>query len=211
MVKRGGRHAADDNSFGRSAGTTALRGAALLAVAVVLGIILLQASDDNDPFNTPVVAGRSTQSTNRDTSTTRPPASTTTTVALRAAAQVKVLAANGTTTKGLAGRFKDRLSAAGYNALAPTDASKKPQAVSVVYFATGYEGEARVIAQLLKVPDVKLMPQPPPVASLQGANILVMVGTDSAGAATTATTRKSTAATTSTTGARSATTTTTRP
>src|SRR4051812_23947856 len=211
MVKRGGRHAADDNSFGRSAGTTALRGAALLAVAGVLGIILLQASDDNDPFNTPVVAGRSTQSTNRDTSTTRPPAATTTTVALRAAAQVKVLAANGTTTKGLGGRVKDRLSAAGYNALAPTDASKKPQAVSTVYFATGYEGEARVIAQLLKINDVKPMPQPAPVASLQGANILVVVGQDNVGA-TTATTRKSTAATTSTTSARSATTTsTTRP
>lgn len=213
MVRRGGRHAADDGSFGRSAGTAALRGAALLAVAVVLGIILLQASDNNDAFDTPVVAGQRSSQPTSSPNTTRAPVNTTTTVALRAAAQVKVLAANGTTVKGLAGRIKDRLSAAGYNALAPTDASKKPQAVSTVYFAAGYEGEARVIGQLLKINDVKPLPTPPPVASVQGANIVVMVGQDNAGAATTATTRRSSTAatTTSTSRPKSATTSTTAP
>jgi hypothetical protein len=209
MVRRG-RHAAADGSFGRSAGSTALRGAALLAAAVALGVILLNSSDNGDPFSRPVVAG-----TTRTTTTSTTPGSggsTTTTVALRPPAQVKVLAANGTTTKGLAGRFKDKLSGAGYNALAPTDASKKPVATSTVYFQTGYEAEARGIATLLQIPAtaVKPLPTPPPVASLQGANVVVVVGQDKVGTvgATSTTRRTTTTAAHTTTSGRPATSTT---
>jgi len=180
-----------------------LRGAALLAAAVTLGVILLNRSDSGDPFSRRVVAG-----TTRTTTTPRTSAavgsSTSTSIAVRPPAQVKVLAANGTSTKGLAGRFKDKLSAAGYNALAPTDASKKPVAASTVYFQAGYETEARAVAALVQVPvtAVKPMPQPPPVASLQGANVLVVVGQDKAGAVATTTARhtSTTAAHTSTSG-----------
>jgi hypothetical protein len=212
-MARSGRHAANDGSFGRSAGSAALRGGALLAIAVILGIVLLNAADDNDAFS-PVTAGqngngdRNGASATVTTAAPKTTASTTTTVPLRPAAQVKVLAANGTTVKGLAGQVRDRLKAAGYNALAPTDATKKPVAKSVVYFTAGYEGEARQIAQQLSVATVAAMPQPLPVLNLQTANVLVVVGTDNAGAATTTTARRGTAATTSTTARRSTTTTT---
>lgn len=205
-MARSGRHAANDGSFGRSAGNAALRGGALLAVAVILGIVLLNAADDNDAFS-PVTAGgddgngTATATTSAPDRTTTPP----TTVALRPAAEVKVLAANGTAARGLAGQVKDRLRAFGYNALAPTDVTKKPVTKSVVYFATGYEGEARQIAEQLQIESVAAMPQPLPVLNLQSANVLVVIGTDSAGAATTTTTtaRRGTAATTtSTTAAR---------
>jgi hypothetical protein len=213
-MARSGRHAADDGSFGRSAGGAALRGGALLAIAVILGIILLTAADDNDAF-APVTAGGNGRNGTSATATTRAPANTTTTsstVPLRPAAEIKVLAANGTTVKGLAGQVHDRLKAAGYNALAPTDASKKPVAKSAVYFTAGYEGEARQIAQQLSIATVAAMPQPLPVLNLQTANVLVVVGTDSPAAATTTTARRGTTATTATTrksGAGSATTTTT--
>lgn len=200
-MARSGRHAANDGSFGRSAGNAALRGGALLAVAVILGIVLLNAADDNDAF-APVTAGGNG---NGDTSaeTTAPPnTTTTTTTPLRPAAEVKVLAANGTAVRGLAGQTNDRLRAFGYNALAPTDASKKPVTTSVVYFTEGYEGEARQIAEQLGIEAVQPMPAQPPVLNLQTANVLVVVGTDNAAATTTTTAaRRGTAATTSTTAA----------
>lgn len=201
---RSGRHAAADHSFGRSAGGAALRGAGLLAIAVILGIVLLNSSDGGD-FDT-VSAGGKTKDTK--VTTTLAPATTTTTVALRPPAEVKVLAANGTTTKGLAGKFKDKLSAAGYNALAPTDATTKPVTKSVVYFAQGYQGEAGAVATAVGLPATAVAPMPAklPVLNLQSANILVVVGNDAPGAASAATTstslKRSTAATTSTTATR---------
>lgn len=206
-MRRSGRHAADDGSFGRSAGSAALRGGLLLAIAVILGVVLLNAADDNDAF-TPVTAG-TTKSTQKSTATTREPATTTTTQPVRPAAQVKVLTANGTTTKGLAGQFKDRLKAAGYNTLAATDTSKKPVATSTVYYVAGYEAEAKAVAQLLDIAATAPMPQPAPVASTQSANLVVVVGNDKAPASSTTTTAKrSTAATTPTTVRRRTTTTT---
>ena len=44
------RHAADDGSFGRSAGGAMLRGALLLAIAVILGVVLLNTFDDGVTF-----------------------------------------------------------------------------------------------------------------------------------------------------------------
>jgi hypothetical protein len=199
-MARSGRHAANDGSFGRSAGNAALRGGALLAVAVILGIVLLNAADDNDAFS-PVSAGGGDGNGTATVTTAAPDRTTTppTTVALRPAAEVKVLAANGTAVRGLAGQVKDRLRAFGYNALAPTDVTKKPVATSVVYFVAGYEGEARQIAQQLQIESVAAMPQPVPVLNLQSANVLVVVGTDNAAAATTTTARRGTAATTTST------------
>lgn len=204
-MARTGRHAAADGSFRRSAGSAALRGGALLALALILGIVLLNAADDNDAFS-PVTAGGSQQPAESET-TLPAETTTTTTQPLRPPAEVKVLAANGTATRGLAGQYKDRLSAAGYNALAPTDASKKPVAKSVVYFTAGYEGEAKAVADLLEIATTAPMPQEPPVASLQSAHLLVLVGTDKVPAATTTTSLKRGAAATTTTAPRRTTTT----
>ena len=119
---RPGRHAAADGSFERSAGTAAARGAFLLVVAVVLGIVLLQAADK----------GTSSRGLTTGTRATTPPTTvpTPTTVATRAPADVKVLAVNGTPTAGLVSRVSNKLRTAGYNVLAPTDASRKPVAIA---------------------------------------------------------------------------------
>jgi hypothetical protein len=201
------RHAAPDGSFGRSATGAAARGAGLLVVAVVLGIILLH-SGSGDPYTR---ALRTTATAG--TSVTTVPVATTLTVPLRAPADVKVLPANGTGTAGAAGRTGDKLKAAGYNVFAATNTSKQPVSSSAVYFKPGLEREARVIATLLALPDstVQPMPAPPPVPDPKDADVVVVVGPDLAGksAAPTPTTARRTTATTArpaTTAARTATT-----
>lgn len=179
-----------------------VRGVVLVAVAVALGVVLLRSADDG--FEGAVRTGGTAEERPATTVTTASATTTTTTAPLRPAAQVKVLAANGTGVRGLAGRYRDQLKALGYNALAPTDTQRKPVATSAVYFAAGFEGEARRLAGQLGITTVAPVPQPPPVANLLGANLLVVIGQDKAA---TATTRPPATTTT----ARARTTTTARP
>src|SRR5437588_11601373 len=72
------RHAATDGSFGRSAGGAALRGAGLLAIAVILGIILLR-NGGGDPYSR---ALRTVASPTPEASV-HPPTATTSTVPAR--------------------------------------------------------------------------------------------------------------------------------
>jgi len=177
LVKRG-RHA-EEGSFARSTGTAVGRAAALLGVAVVLGIVLLNALDDGPPNR--VSTGADSTTTTRapeSSTTTTTSATTTTTVALRAPKDIKVLATNGTDVKGAARKATDALRAAGYNVLAPVDAPKRPD--TAIFFVPNFAGEAQAVAALLGLPpaSVKALPTPPPVADLRGSNILIVVGSD---------------------------------
>ena len=186
---RPGRHAAENGSFGRSAGVAAGRAAALLAVAVVLGLVLLNTADDVPEDQ--VVAARDRPGTTaekaqgRGSPTTRPappPAP------LRQPKDVKVLSANGTKVQGAAAKVRDSLRGQGYNVLAPSDAN--PTDVSAVYFAPTFEREAQALAQALELPPttVRALPNPPPVPDVRGANVLVVVGPELARRLTSTTT-----------------------
>ena len=183
----------------------------LVVVAVVLGLLLLNRVDS--PAEDEVRAGDDDRT--EATTTTTEPKSTTTTAALRAPKDVKVLTANGTTTKGAGGRVKDKLLAQGYNALAATDTTSPAQG-SFVYYAAGYEREAAAVAQVLTLAasTVQALPATPPVADLKGANVLVVVGPDLAAAnpapSTTSTTAKPAGSTTTTAKPATSSTTTTR-
>jgi hypothetical protein len=211
---RPGRHAADDGSMARSTGMAAGRGALLLLVAVVIGIVLLNKADNTG--TTTVSQTNTTAKPGKATTTTTPPSTTTTTLAAHDPASVKVQPVNGTNTGGVAARAKDALLAAHYNALAPADAKNKPVKITVVFFAPGYEGDARLIATLLHVTSPNIQPMPAVrtnissnPANADAANVILVVGEDIANslpAATTTTTAK--AATTTTTAAKSSTTTT---
>lgn len=202
-MKRG-RHAADDGSFGRSSGMAAGRAAVLLAAAVVIGIVLLNAADDESPEQ--VTAGDDSASTTTPPEgTTTVPTTSTTTLPARAPKDVKVLSANGTDVKGAARKATDALRAAGFNVLAPVDAGKSVTATNV-YFNAGFEREAEAVAGSLGLgpPSVRAMPTPPPVPDIRGADVVVIVGPETAArlvtpAATTATTRAATASSTSST------------
>ncbi len=216
-----GRYAAADGSFGRSAGAAMGRGVALLAVALLIGIVLLNKTDDRPPGSSVAAGpGRAAHVDDghggRTTATTT---STTTTLPLRQPRDIKVIIANGSNVKGAAGRATDQLKPIGYNVLAPANVSPAVSA-STAYYTPGYERETIEVAKALGMPQsvVKLLPSPPPFDG-KTANVLVVLGTDyagrfaaasgsatssgsgsgSAGSTTTTTARSTSASTTSTT------------
>ena len=188
--------------FGRSTAGAAGRGALLLIIAVVLGIVLLNHFDNGDPYANVAASGtQTTKAPKHGTTTTAP---TATTAPLRAPGAIKVLPANGSGVQGAGGRLKDKLTAAGYNALAATNATppNKVYATSLVEYGPGLVNEAKALAQTLELPDTAVQPlsTPPPVADTKGADILVIVGQELAArlpATSTATTvRRTSTATT---------------
>ena len=201
------RHAADDDAFRRSAGSAAVRGALLLLVAVVIGIVLLQSTDGN-ASNPPVVAGARATTTTTSKPAAGKTGTTSTTVALKAPQQIKVLVANGTAVKGLAGKYQKSLAAAGYNALTPTDTVQKPVSRSAVYASPSLTREAAVLASLLSIPaaQVKSLTQAPPLReAARSADVIVVIGADKSNVT------PPTIRTTSTTSARGTTSTTKKP
>ncbi|MDP9389421.1 MAG: LytR C-terminal domain-containing protein [Actinomycetota bacterium] len=207
------RHATEDGSFGRSAGIAAGRGAALLAVALLLGFVLLRAGDEAPADR--VTAGDPTEETLPPVTDVVEPPTVAPTAPARPPREVRVLSVNGTDVSGVARRITDQLRQAGYNVLAPADVEAVN--ASAVYYAAGFEREAQAVGEALGLPVtvVQALPTPPPLPNVRGANVLVVVGPDLAQrVAGTTTTTTTTARRTSSTSARSATTTsstTTRP
>ena len=180
---RPGRYAAGDGSFAKSAGGAGARGLALLALALLIGIVLLNATDA-DPPGTTVSSNSSSDNRNAaaddagGTATTTSVAPTTT-VPAHAAKDVKVIIANASTVKGAAGNAKKALDPAGYNILAPANAAAAP--ATSVYFTPGYDRDAAAVAAALALPGstVKAIPAPPPFDT-KGANVAVVIGADQA-------------------------------
>jgi hypothetical protein len=171
------------------------RGVGLIAIAAVIGIVLLHHNGPTTSATTVSAHATTTAAPSHAPSTTAttPP---TTGAALRPPSSVKVLVANGTAAGGGAGvsqhlatTVSQTLHSQGYDTLAPLDATQKVTA-TIVYFQPGYEREAAVLAQSagLPVSAVQSMPAQPPVPSLNGANILVVAGPDLAAKAATSTT-----------------------
>jgi hypothetical protein len=184
---RPGRYAADDGSFARSAGGAGARGLVLLAVALLIGIVLLNATDADPPGTT--VSARGDSDTADDggesdasgegegdeaAATTVP---TPTTAPAKAPKDVKVIVANASDVNGAAGNAKKALDPAGYNVLAPSNAPKVGE--TSVYFTAGFEADAAAVAAALTLPPetVKAIPAPPPFDT-KGANVAVVIGSD---------------------------------
>jgi hypothetical protein len=175
-----GLHAADDGSFQRSAGGAMARGIALIVAAVVLGVVLLNATDSPEPFRAKAAGASSstttsttaTDSTAGSSSTTAPPADQ-----AHKPSEVTVLVVNGSGISGAAGRNATKLASAGY-VLKPSG-NTKTAAASNVYYVPGYAADARAIAASLSPqPGVLPMPTPAPVKDLLGAKVLVVVAAD---------------------------------
>lgn len=168
----------------------------LLGVALLLGIIILNQFDSGSiDVDTEVSTGGGddgeTDTTRRSSVSVVP---IPTTRAIRPPGDVKVLAANGTATQGLAGRTRDYLQTVGYNALAPTDATRVVEATQVQH-TPEFEAEARALAQLLQLPasSVRPLEENAPVPDTRGTDIALIIGPDlrlPGDAATTSTTRR---------------------
>ncbi|CAN5234507.1 hypothetical protein BH24ACT1_BH24ACT1_12040 [soil metagenome] len=159
-----------------------LRGVALIAVAVTLGIILLQATDGPDPLTTangdePAGAGDETTTTVADqeqppaTPITEPPPDPST---------ITVLVANGAGVSGLAGDVTELVAGAEFETASPTDVSDGEEVeASIVYYTPGFEDAATMVAAVFDpVPEVAALTDPPPVDDLAGAHVVVVAGPD---------------------------------
>lgn len=180
---RRGQHAADDGSFGRSAGGAMARGVALIVAAVLLGVILLRATDSPEPFAN--VDTEDAVADDGDSTVTSDPASTTPSVTATAArdpSEVTVLVANGAGIPGLASTIADQLKGANYVVAEPGN-TKAPADDSAVYYTPGYEADAAAVAALLTPPpQVAPLPSPAPVDDMKSAHVLVVAAADLAAA-----------------------------
>ena len=170
-----GRYAASDGSFAKSAGSAAARGGILIAIAVVIGFVLLwqgfdggdseaavgdpgttdspDPTDSTDPTDTTGTTDSTDPTgTTGTTDSTDPTDTTGTTDSVPAElddpSTVKVAVLNGTGETGLAGTRGEVLGALGYVWTAG-NAAGSPVAASTVYFVTGFADEAEVVAEAL--------------------------------------------------------------
>jgi hypothetical protein len=153
-----------------------LRGVGVVAVAVVIGVLLMP-SATRAPLLLKTVA--------TSTPTTTPPrsASTTTTVTLPSvvpgASAIHVLVANGTTVINLAGGTSTYLRSRGFSTLPALDAKTKVTATQV-YPVSGSQSAAETVVEVLGLSSSAVQPTSaaPPVASAAGATVVVIAGTD---------------------------------
>ena len=198
--RSGAGHGPGGGGGGNPGGNAGARGAILLAVAVILGIVLLQQFDSG--IDTGAQVSTDTSVASEETSTTRrvglttAPSITSTTTGVRPKGDVRVLVANGSGLRGLAGNTSNALKGLGYATLSPVDATGTVDKTSV-QFADGWEAEAREVAAALNQPaTVVVRATSPPVAAadLGDAKVVVVLGADLAttttapGATTTSTT-----------------------
>jgi hypothetical protein len=201
-------HAADDGSLARSTGGAAARGALLIALAVVIGLVLMAfaledestevtSTDDTDQPTETTVPDEGNDGTGTDvgdpddtdngaTGTTAAPATIPPADGgdPRPPGEVNVLVSNGTGGKGVAGEVSDKLIARGY--ISPS--SNAPStAESVIYYRDTYEDDARAVAQIIGTTADLLRPAADPIAvspaaindgRLDAANIVVIIGND---------------------------------
>ncbi len=180
---------------GRSAsatGSAGARGAILLVVAAILGIVLLQAfdTDFDGGSGVGIDVGDTVVPGTGPTGSTAPtaPANTSTTQASRAPSEVTVLVANGTGIKGLGTQNAEVLKGLGYSTLTAVDATKALDA-SAVQFAEGFQAEAQAVALTLGLQPSSVQPlNSPAVPDTQGATVIVLLGADIARLSTTSTT-----------------------
>ncbi len=151
-------------SFSRSLLDAAARGTGLIALAVAIGIILLQYSDDPAPDR--LSAGREPAEAPLSASSS----TTTTTAGPRAAAEVRVLVLNASGRKGVAGEMAERLGVVGYQTLEPGNAPVQRE--TTVGCRPGFEREAAALASA-----TGLTAEPGPLDLLPpNADCLVVIG-----------------------------------
>ena len=190
--------------LGPSNAAAAPRALLLIAVAVILGLVLLwkgldttpgvavppEATDDGSAESGGMVEeGPADLPVEDEPVAATTPAPTTTTTAVPAPTrppnQVRVLVANGSGVRRGASDVTDVLSPNGYTTLPPANAT--PTDTSGIYYRSGYSGDARAVMEIVAPgnPDL-ILPLPPggldvPDGTLDrvaNANVVVILGAD---------------------------------
>ncbi|HUY22883.1 MAG TPA: LytR C-terminal domain-containing protein [Acidimicrobiales bacterium] len=165
-----------------------IRGAGVVAVAVVVGIVLMPSAtrppiqvasaSESTPTSpaggtTTTAAGATTTTTARTTTTTAAP------TVLPGASAIHVLVANGTSISGLAGGVGTYLRTRGFGTLAAANATTRVSATQV-YAAAGEQRAATTVVGALGLSAGVVQPSSAvaPVASTAGATVVVIAGPD---------------------------------
>lgn len=164
------------SSFARSFLGAFARGTGLIAVALVLGIVLLQWSDsstDAAAGGEPVVVG----------TPVAPPESTTTTAPApagpRPPAEVTVLVLNASGRNQQATPMSERLAVVGYRTLTPGNAARRPESVALC--RPGLEEEATALVAATGIPATTGVLDEAAAAGMEGAaeaDCVVIIGSD---------------------------------
>ena len=153
---------------------TAARGAALIGLAVVIGIVLLQVVDnptggsDSDGSDSPPVTDANGsngdgQDGNTDGTIDK--------------SQVRVLVLNASGVSGAAAAQRDALMVDGWNTLEPGDAPAVQDGITIAC-STGFEAAAQPLADDVgQGATVVAFPTEPPVPEAADADCLVLLGT----------------------------------
>jgi hypothetical protein len=168
-----------NKGFAQSVAFSAARGALLIGVAVVIGIVLLQVVD-NDTTG-PIGDGGSSNGTgvvdNSTTTTTAPTDSTSTTGGARQPAEISVQVLNGSGVAGAAAAMTQKLQSSGYVMIEPTDTSSASG--TTVYCTGGLDREASALAAAVggdPPPSAEALPDPPPSGADSTANCVIVIG-----------------------------------
>lgn len=160
------------------------RGVALIATAVIVGFFVLRNGLDQ---NTPIVSSANTEAPADGAATTAPPPGSETTAStapLRPPAEVSVRVLNASGVGGAAGDWSSALAADGYQMIEAGNAPETNREATAVLFAPGFDREAGMVAQAMGAPaDGVAAIGEPPTAEANGANIVVLLGTDIASSA----------------------------
>ena len=155
----------DGGGPGGQALPSSLRGAALIGLAVIVGIIGLQILDDSKSGSSPSTTSESSTSTTEGGPAPHAPA------------QVTVKAYNASDVQNAGRTVTDKLKGFGYTTLDPANygSTRKGTAIQC---RPGYEGDAKVLAVygVGNGAAVEPFPSEPPPGSEQ-ANCIVIVGT----------------------------------
>ncbi|MEX2100583.1 MAG: LytR C-terminal domain-containing protein [Acidimicrobiia bacterium] len=163
----------------------AARGAALVGLLVIVGIIGLQVLDDSSPGGRDVtvstLAGETT-TTVAATQATEPQAAettvpTTTTLKTKKNADVKVFVYNASGVTGMASNMSDKLKSVGYNTVGTDDITPE-RTGTTVSCRTGLDAEATKLAKNVGASaTVTPFPSNPPKgADAAGADCIVILG-----------------------------------
>lgn len=163
------------STFARSFLGAFARGTGLIAVALAIGIVLLQWSDTSTdaaaggappPTGTPVVVPESTTTT----VTTAPPGP-------RAPADVAVLVLNASGKAGQAGAMSERLGVVGYRTLTPGNATKQEDSTALC--RPGLDEEAAALVAATGLPATVGILDDAAAAGMEGAgeaDCVVVIG-----------------------------------
>jgi hypothetical protein len=146
---------------------SAARGAALVGVAVVLGIILLQVIDDGPSGGTGTITPDTTETT---VTTAAPTDSTGAAASDHPRDQVRVLVLNGSDQANVATLKRNSLLGLGYQVEAPGNTQLRQG--SAVACKAGFDGDATRLAKDAGPPDLQVIPFPdPPPTGRQGEDV----------------------------------------